>query len=92
MKFYMIRKTGTNLYSSGGSSPQFKTVGKIWNKIGSLKSHLRLVSSHYRAFYDNCELVVFEEFPQSPGDITLEEIARPILEDAIVKKLKGTHT
>lgn len=70
--FYKIRKKGTDLYSSGGSSPRWVKVGKTWNTLGHLKSHLAMVEKQmsYRsrwwkpdsasADYQDAEVATFE--------------------------------
>jgi hypothetical protein len=37
-------KNGEGLYAGTGSCPSFTTLGKIWQKLGHVKSHLRLGS------------------------------------------------
>lgn len=44
MKAYKIRIKDTGLYSLGGTTPKFNKSGKVWNSLGSLKNHLRLVN------------------------------------------------
>jgi hypothetical protein len=40
MKFYKIRNTKTGLYSTGGVWPRWSKLGRVFNTIGHLKSHL----------------------------------------------------
>jgi hypothetical protein len=54
---YKIRCKSDGLYSSGGQYPNFTTKGKLWNGIGNLKNHLRLVK---KGRYDDCEIVVIK--------------------------------
>jgi hypothetical protein len=35
-------KNGEGLYAGSGYHPSFTTLGKIWQKLGHVKSHLRL--------------------------------------------------
>jgi hypothetical protein len=70
-KVYKIRLKGTNLYSTGGSTPTFKeNKGKVWSNIGNLKNHLVLLGGstssnlHNKkrwlyAKYDQCEIVEY---------------------------------
>lgn len=40
MIIYRIRSKTTGMFSSGGWSPRFKRVGKIWKRKSDLHSHL----------------------------------------------------
>ena len=44
---YKIRDKNTGLFSSGGMTPKWSTIGKTYNNLGTLKSHLRQHISHY---------------------------------------------
>lgn len=44
-KGYVIQN-GEGLYSSGGSSPKFTELGKIWRTIGQLKNHLAMFKTY----------------------------------------------
>jgi hypothetical protein len=39
---YKIRDPQTGLFSSGGQNARWTEVGKVWTRLGDLKSHLRL--------------------------------------------------
>jgi len=74
MKTYFAYKiqNSDGMFSSGGSEPKFQRVGKVWNSIGALKSHLRLVSNQCgKSFYDNCIVVVLTNVGARP--IPIEE-------------------
>ena len=43
MKVYKIRDKRTGLFSTGGTSPRWTTVGKSWSCIGHVKCHLTLL-------------------------------------------------
>jgi hypothetical protein len=90
MEYYKIRNKNTGLFSSGGSSPTFKKIGKIW-PLGQLKLHLTMIKNGRGSFeiYKDCELVTFTMDLQ-PAKITLKELIEPREADLIVKKLKGS--
>lgn len=61
MKLYKIRNKETGLYSTGGSIPRWTKVGKSWNNLAHLNSHLTAYYSRpYHAEYNNSEVVEFE--------------------------------
>lgn len=54
---YKIQHKDSGKFSTGGSHPTFTPGGKIWKRMGDLKSHLRLCVS---GCYKNCEIVSFD--------------------------------
>lgn len=64
---YKIRRTTDGLFSKGGSYPRFNKIGKAWNTIGYLKSHLtRLGTRRFEEVYKDCEIVEYvESYPIS---------------------------
>lgn len=44
--FYKIRRVSDGLYSMGGIIPKFIKSGKVWNSIGSLKNHFKLIEEY----------------------------------------------
>ena len=46
--YYKVRQKGTELYSTGGSTPKWTKKGKVWSGIGSLKNHLVQVETPRR--------------------------------------------
>ena len=87
-EYYKIRNKD-GLYSTGGASPTFKSLGKIWT-LPQLKTHLKLIAAYKRSLqiYENCELVLFTP-SYVPASITLRDIVDPLEKDLIIKKLKG---
>ena len=65
-KFYKIKNTITNEYSSGGSHPHFSNKGKVWKSLGQLRSHLAMLKPHGSDkvgrfhLYDDCEIIEYE--------------------------------
>ena len=61
----MIRKIGTDLYSTGGSTPYWKEKGKMWKQKNHVTSHLSngIGLREGRRFYINAEIVEFEIEP-----------------------------
>lgn len=54
MTGYCIKRTTDGLYSTGGLSPIFKKTGKIWKRMGDVRSHLtqiRAQSEYYKSIY-----------------------------------------
>lgn len=86
--YYKIRNL-EGKYSSGGTSPTFLKLGKIWT-LPQLKSHLRLIQkySHDFTIYKDCELVVFTE-TVVPANIKLNELISPLEQELVLKKLTG---
>jgi len=41
---YKIRDTATGLFSTGGIRPKWTKCGKTWSSVGSVKSHLTLIT------------------------------------------------
>jgi hypothetical protein len=71
MILFLIRDPETNLFSNGGTHPQFTKNGKIWTGIGGLKNHVNYgiapneqlgVVSVLSEFlpYMKCEVIIFE--------------------------------
>jgi hypothetical protein len=58
MIIYMIRNKG-GLFSTGGCNPSFTDTGKVWKKIGPVKSHLNLVLEREREIPEEWEIVSF---------------------------------
>jgi hypothetical protein len=86
--YYKIREKSTGLYSTGGYSPSFKTLGKIW-PLGFLKTHLRqLQKNNDLHIYKDCELVLFTE-NKDPSNITLRDLVDPLEQELVVERLKG---
>jgi len=61
-KMYQIRRKSDGLYSSGGSYPIFKKIGKTWTGPGPLKLHVGMVIYNFkrqqeRYPYNDCEIV-----------------------------------
>ena len=61
---YKIRRRDDGLFSTGGSSPGFNSVGKTWTGMGPLKNHMHGVTAYDKyqdePTYANCEIVEFE--------------------------------
>lgn len=55
---YKVRKKGTDLYSSGGSSPRWTRKGKSWSNLGHVKTHLAQFNA--RVVYRDAEIVTCE--------------------------------
>ena len=53
-----IRKIGTDLYSRGGSDPDFTKRGKAWTNIGFLRNHINQLRDV--SVYHGAEVVEFE--------------------------------
>lgn len=76
MKVYKIRNKITGLFSSGGLSPTFNKMGKVWNGIGPLKNHLHQFDHEYhwrtkedggsyytdetKIIYKDCEIIEYD--------------------------------
>lgn len=54
VKMYKIRNS-QGLFSTGGITPTFTKIGKMWSNIGNVKNHLN--TGVDIAVYDDCELV-----------------------------------
>lgn len=50
-KIYKIYNPNTNLYSLGGMDLKWNKNGKIWKKIGDLKSHIVMVYEYHCLTY-----------------------------------------
>lgn len=89
MEYYKIRHKPTGLYSSGGTTPTFRKVGKVWT-LGQLRSHLRMIQKGTKNFivYLECEVVSFTE-TTGPVKITLSDLLDPLEQELVVNKLKG---
>jgi len=70
-QYFKIRKVGTELYSTGGSSPNWSPKGKVWTNLGHIKSHLGLLDKPtswsykdpMKADYKDAEVVEFAMVP-----------------------------
>lgn len=96
MKIYKIQRTTDGLFSLGGNAPKFNKNGKIWKKIGDIKSHLNqgiFYNSYNEGFYDNykdCQLIEYEIVEREKVNIISildEQKEKYILQQ---KKLKKT--
>lgn len=82
---YKIRRKSDGKYSTGGSSPEFTSVGKTWSNRGGLHSHFACIQE-YRQYamrrhrndsipdfvtqtYEGCEIVTLIESGQIPIDL-----------------------
>ena len=70
--FFKIRSTKTGLFSTGGNSPKWSSIGKIWPVRGHLSSHFTNLSPAGRREYENhgaevveCEFVTRSQQPVS---------------------------
>ncbi len=90
MVYYKIRQISTGLYSNGRRPPDFKKSGAVW-PMAQLKLHLRYIQKYMKSFkvYKDCELVSYT-VATGPATISLNELIKPLEEELIVKKLKGT--
>lgn len=94
VKMYKIRNS-KGLFSTGGMSPSFSKVGKIWSNIGHVKNHLN--TGVDISVYDDCELVEVITICQSVDENGLQKmyeqsivkssLDRPTYESADVFKL-----
>ena len=57
MKVFKIRKKGTNLFSSGGSSPNWTTKGKTWAAMSHVSNHLGVAPMRV---YADAEIVEYD--------------------------------
>lgn len=60
MTIYMIRHKGNKKFSRGGQWPIFRSVGKIWNTLGHIKTHLRQKSYGIQTKIQDWEVVEFD--------------------------------
>lgn len=61
MLAYKIRQKSTGLFSTGvGVLPNFTKVGKVFNKISSVKSHISRVNDYRWQTYKDAEVVKYE--------------------------------
>lgn len=66
-KVYKIRRKSDGLFSTGGVSPKFNSVGKVWKKKGHLSSHIAQAVSYFstsvharmKSAYADCEVVEY---------------------------------
>ena len=67
-KAYKIRRRFDGLFSTGGMSPSFNKIGKVWKKLGHFKSHLAQIrpyrdsgiGQNFGKEYKDCEVVEYE--------------------------------
>lgn len=62
MKYYKIHKKGTDLYSTGGMTPDWSKKGKVWTNIGHLKNHLHGLMNG-AVDYRDAEIIELEMTP-----------------------------
>ena len=103
IKSYKIRNKLTGLYSTGGSMPSWKAIGKTWSGIGPLKGHLNMIYNEYSSYsfvndpYENAEVVelveiVVRESETSNGDLIKDYKAKARAEyDERSKKYPSTY-
>ena len=63
MIVYKIRRKTDGLFSTGGLRTKFSKVGKTWNKLNHVNSHIAMLiegKTKSPQVYDDCELVEFE--------------------------------
>ncbi len=78
MKVYKIQNKN-GLFSTGGTCPSFTKDGKMWTRLGSLKSHLTLYYSkrnnlNYPKINAYVDCVVLEYELKAPSEINLESL------------------
>jgi hypothetical protein len=54
-KFYQIRHNKTGLFATGSNPPKFNQIGKIWNSLNDLKSHLGCILD--AAGYNDADII-----------------------------------
>lgn len=64
MVVYKIRRNSDGMFSSGGQNPDWRSEGKVWNRLNHVKSHLKNLSSYrnpdrYKEVYKDCDLVTY---------------------------------
>ena len=76
MKCWMIRKKGLlgeDLYSTAGSSPWFRTRGKVFYRYSDLTRHLQYFSTYSRNKpYIGAEIVEFDLVESKIKDVSVE--------------------
>jgi hypothetical protein len=82
MKFYKIRNTKTNLFSTGGVNPYWSKLGKVWTTKAHIKSHLELFKDYDNRYffpdsYKYAEIVELE---------TIELQSIPLLDEFMKKE------
>ena len=63
MKLYKIRHKETGLFSTGGVRPSYSKIGKTWNSMTHVKSHLKQYDTmihQYPDYIKNTEIVTYE--------------------------------
>ena len=62
MKVYKIRDKETGLFSTGGLSPTWSRTGKVWQRIGHVRSHINQLVNEKTipSAYKNAEIVEAE--------------------------------
>ena len=77
-KIYKIQRSD-GLFSTGGISPDFNKVGKVWKQIGHLKSHIAQIVSYgsysnigtrMALAYKDCEIAEYEIIKVATMNIT----------------------
>lgn len=64
---YKIKKKDSNLFSTGGTNPDFTKLGKSWSK-GNLKKHMNVISNNTKQQYINeCEIIEYTITATSTG-------------------------
>jgi hypothetical protein len=59
-KIYKIRHRVLGLFSTGGYTPRFVSIGKVWTQKNHLLLHLKQFSKYeLKKLYKNCEIVVY---------------------------------
>lgn len=58
MIYYKIRNKDSGLFSTGGTRPRWKKIGKIWKRKQDLTSHFNMLPT-YTGPYINCEVVEY---------------------------------
>lgn len=83
VKMYKIRNS-EGLFSTGGVSPTFSKVGKMWANIGHVKNHLN--TGVDISAYDDCELVEVITICQSVDENSLQKMyERSIVNSSLVR-------
>ena len=80
---YKIKNLDTGLYSTGGSSPMWSTIGKVWKQKSHISSHLTLVTESGRGAwwrdkkpywpYENCVVVSWKIAQEPDEEVKIRE-------------------
>lgn len=62
MYFYFVHNLLTNKFSTGGSSPKWKSSPKVWASKSAFHNHLSLIIEERKSLscYQDCDVIIID--------------------------------